>query len=247
MIEAGAIGLAAAFAAGMISFLSPCVLPLVPAYVSYVAGQPLRVAAQRRDARERVAALTLSGFFVLGFSAVFVTLGASATFLGRLLLQYRYEANLVGGAIVIVFGLLMIGMTRGMPWLMRDFRFHPRIHGGRPLPAFILGVAFGFGWTPCIGPILGAILTVSAVQTSTSAGVGLLATYAAGLGVPFLLAALFTRELAWRLKGLRHIGTALQIAAGLILIVMGIAMITGQLSSFGFWLLRTFPVFGRIG
>ena len=247
MIEAGAIGLAAAFAAGMISFLSPCVLPLVPAYVSYVAGQPLRVGAQRHRAHERLAALTLSGFFVLGFSAVFVTLGASATLFGRLLLQYRYEANLVGGAIVIVFGLLMIGMTRGLPWLMRDFRFHPRIHGGRPFPAFILGVAFGFGWTTCIGPILGAILTVSAVQTSTSAGVGLLATYAAGLGVPFLLAALFTRELAWRLKGLRRIGTALQIAAGLILIVMGIAMITGQLSSFGFWLLRTFPVFGRIG
>ena len=247
MIEAGAIGLAAAFAAGLVSFLSPCVLPLVPAYVSYVAGQPLRAEAATLDARERLAALTLSAYFVLGFSAVFVTLGASATMLGRLLLQYRYEANLVGGAIVIVFGLLMIGMTRGMPWLLRDFRFHPRLAGGRPLPAFILGLAFGFGWTPCIGPILGAILTVSAVQTSTSAGVGLLATYAAGLGVPFLLAALFTRELAGRLTGLRRFGTVLQIAAGIILVVMGIAMITGQLSAFAFWLLRTFPVFGRIG
>ena len=247
MIEAGAIGLAAAFAAGFISFVSPCVLPLVPAYVSYVAGQPLRVEARRPEARERLAALTLSGFFVLGFSAVFVTLGASASLLGRLLLQYRYEANLVGDAIVIVFGLLMIGMSRGMPWLQRDFRFHPRLAGGRPLPAFILGLAFGFGWTPCIGPILGAILTVSAVQTSASTGVGLLATYAAGLGVPFLLAALFTRELAGRLGGLRRFGTVLQIAAGLILIVMGIAMMTGQLSAFGFWLLRTFPVFGRIG
>jgi len=247
VIEAGAIGLAAAFAAGLVSFLSPCVLPLVPAYVSYVAGQPLRAEAATLDARERLAALTLSAYFVLGFSAVFVTLGASATMLGRLLLQYRYEANLVGGAIVIVFGLLMIGMTRGMPWLLRDFRFHPRLAGGRPLPAFILGLAFGFGWTPCIGPILGAILTVSAVQTSTSTGVGLLATYAAGLGVPFLLAALFTRELAGRLTGLRRFGTVLQIAAGIILVVMGIAMITGQLSAFAFWLLRTFPVFGRIG
>ncbi|MBI2297029.1 MAG: cytochrome c biogenesis protein CcdA [Betaproteobacteria bacterium] len=247
MIEAGAIGLAAAFAAGLISFVSPCVLPLVPAYVSYVAGQPLREEAAQPDARERLAALSLSGFFVLGFSAVFVTLGASASLLGRLLLQYRYEANLVGGAIVIVFGLLMIGMTRGMPWLLRDFRFHPRLAGGRPLPALILGVAFGFGWTPCIGPVLGAILTVSAVQTSTSVGAGLLATYAAGLGVPFLLAALFTRELAGRLTGLRRFGTVLQFAAGVILVLMGIAMITGQLSAFGFWLLRTFPVFGRIG
>ena len=241
------VGLAAAFAAGLVSFLSPCVLPLVPAYVSYVAGMPLGEEARRPDAHERLASLTLSAFFVLGFSAVFVTLGASASLLGRLLLQYRYEANLVGGGIVIAFGLLMIGMTRGMPWLLRDFRFHPRLAGGAPLPAFILGLAFGFGWTPCIGPILGAILTVSAVQTSTSTGVGLLATYAAGLGVPFLLAALFTRELAGRLKGLRRFGTMLQIASGVILVLMGIAMIPGQLSAFGFWLLRTFPVFGRIG
>lgn len=246
-MEASAIGLAAVFAAGLISFVSPCVLPLVPAYVSYVAGQPLDSKRGHPDAGERFAALTLSAFFVLGFSAVFISLGASATYLGRLLLQYRYEANLVGGAIVIVFGLLMLGMTRGMPWLMRDFRFHPHLAGGRPLPAFILGLAFGFGWTPCIGPILGAILTVSAVQTTPSTGVGLLATYAAGLGVPFLLTALFTRELARRLRALRRLGTALQIVAGVILIVMGIAMITGQLSRLGFWLLQTFPIFQRIG
>ena len=247
MTEAGAIGMAAAFAAGLVSFLSPCVLPLVPAYVSYVAGQPLRAEAPGSDARGRIAALNLSAFFVLGFSTVFVTLGASATLLGRLLLQYRYEANIIGGAIVIVLGLLMIGMTRGMPWLQRDFRFHPHLAGGRPLPAFILGLAFGFGWTPCIGPALGAILTVSAVQTTVSGGVTLLSFYAAGLGVPFLLAALFTRELAARLKGLRRFGTMLQIAAGLILVLMGIAMITGQLSAFAFWLLRTFPALGTIG
>ncbi len=246
MIEAGAIGLGAAFAAGLISFVSPCVLPLVPAYVSYVAGQPLRADMPRPDAGGRLAAVTLSAFFVLGFSAVFVTLGASASFLGRLLLQYRYEANLIGGAIVIAFGLLMIGMNRGMPWLMRDFRFHPRLAGGRPLPAFVLGTAFGFGWTPCIGPILGAILTVSAVQSS-SVGVGLLATYAAGLGVPFLLVALFTREAAARLKGLQRFGSVLQIAAGLILVLMGVAMMTGYLSAFAIWLLNTFPALGRIG
>jgi cytochrome c-type biogenesis protein len=189
----------------------------------------------------------LSAFFVLGFGTVFVVLGASATALGQLLLQYRYEANVIGGAIVTAFGLLMIGMTRGMPWLLRDFRFHPRLSGGRPLPALILGVAFGFGWTPCIGPVLGAILTVSAVQSTVSGGVALLATYAAGLGVPFLLAALFTRELAGRLTGLRRFGAVLQIAAGLILVLMGIAMITGQLSAFGFWLLRMFPALGTIG
>jgi len=109
------------------------------------------------------------------------------------------------------------------------------------------GLAFGFGWTPCVGAILGAILTMSAVQTSTSTGVGLLAVYAAGLGVPFLLTALFTRELAGRLRALRRLGTVLQIVAGLFLIAMGIAMMTGQLSRFGFWLLETFPVLQRIG
>jgi cytochrome c-type biogenesis protein len=177
---------------------------------------------------------------------VFVTLGASASFLGRLLLQYRYEANLVGGAIVIVFGFAMIGMSRGMPWLQRDLRFHPRLAGGRPLPAFMLGAAFGFGWTPCIGPVLGAILTVSAVESS--AGARLLAIYAAGLGLPFLIVALFTREAAARLKGLRRrFGSVLQIVAGAILVLMGVAMMMGQLSRFGFWLLQTFPMLGRIG
>ncbi len=245
MSEASAIGLAAAFGAGLVSFVSPCVLPLVPAYVSYVAGQPRADAAS--DARPRLAALGLSAFFVLGFSAVFVALGASATQLGRLLLQYRYEANLAAGVIVIGFGILMLGMTRGLPWLQRELRFHPQLAGGRPAPAFVLGVAFGFGWTPCIGPILGAILTVSATQASVSAGVGLLALYAAGLGVPFLLTALFTRELAGRLKHLRRLGASLQVVAGLVLILMGVAMVTGKLSAFSYWLLETFPVFGRIG
>jgi cytochrome c-type biogenesis protein len=247
MLEGGTVGLAAAFAAGLVSFLSPCVLPLVPAYVSYVAGQPSHALQDGTDSRGRIGAAMLSAFFVLGFSTVFIALGASATAVGRLLLQYRYEANIIGGAIVIAFGLLMIGMTRGLPWLQRDFRFHPRLAGGHPAAAYVLGLAFGFGWTPCIGPVLGAILTVSAVQTTVSGGVALLSFYAAGLGVPFLLAALFTRELAGRLKGLSRFGMVLQIAAGLILVLMGIAMITGQLSAFAFWLLRTFPVFGRIG
>lgn len=241
------VGVAVSFSAGLFSFLSPCVLPLVPAYVSYVAGQPPHPVHAGIDGRGRISAAMLSAFFVLGFSTVFVALGASATALGRLLLQYRYEANIIGGAIVIAFGLLMIGMTRGMPWLQRDFRFHPRLAGGHPAAAYVLGLAFGFGWTPCIGPVLGAILTVSAIQTSVSGGVALLSFYAAGLGVPFLLAALFTRELAGRIARLRRFGTVLQIAAGLILVLMGIAMITGQLSAFGFWLLRTFPALGTIG
>jgi cytochrome c-type biogenesis protein len=246
-MEPGAIGLAAAFAAGMVSFLSPCVLPLVPAYVSYVAGQSSGSLTRRRELRERLSALALSSVFVLGFGVVFVALGAGASALGSLLLQYRYEANLIGGAFVALFGVLMIGMSRGMPWLQREWRFHPQLPGGRPAAAFVLGLAFGFGWTPCIGPVLGAILTLSATQAPGAGGTALLAIYAAGLGVPFLLVALFTRELAARMRPLRRLGWALQIIAGLVLVVMGIAMMIGRLSQFAFWLLETFPALGKIG
>ena len=246
-MEATALGLATAFSAGVVSFLSPCVLPLVPAYVSYVAGESLHGVRRHPNLQARMSALALSLFFVAGFSAVFIALGASASALGRLLLQYRYEANIAGGVIIIVFGLAMLGLARRGSWFYRDFRFHPRIRGGRPAAALVLGLAFGFGWTPCIGPVLGAILTVSATQTAASSGVVLLSTYALGLGVPFLIAAVFTGEIAGQLKSLGRLGRALQIGAGAILIVMGVAMVTGRLTMFGFWLLQTFPALGRIG
>jgi len=159
------------------------VLPLVPAYVSYVAGDSLHAVRLRPDSRARISAMVLSAFLVAGFSTVFIA----------------------------------------------------------------LGLAFGFGWTPCIGPALGAILTVSAAQSSVSGGVALLAAYALGLGVPFLLSAFFTGELIGRLKALRSLGRMLQIAAGAIMITMGLAMVTGRLTTFGFWLLETFPALGRIG
>ena len=245
MTDAAAIGVLAAFAAGIVSFLSPCVLPLVPAYVSYIAGESY----QRRrhlHAQERLAALGLSAFFVAGFSAVFIALGASATAFGQLFLRYRYEANLVAGVIVIVFGLFMLGLWRWVPWLLRDLRLHPRLHGANPLAAFVLGVAFAFGWTPCIGPVLGAILTVSAAGTSAS-GVGLLAAYSLGLGVPFLLAALFADRAAKVLGKLRGIGAALQIGGGLVLVAFGVAMITGWVSVIAIWLLDAVPALGRLG
>jgi cytochrome c-type biogenesis protein len=247
MIEGSIFGVATAFAAGIVSFLSPCVLPLVPAYVSYVAGDSLHGARLRPDPRARISAMALSAFFVAGFSAVFIALGASATALGGLVLRYRYEANIVGGIVVIVFGIVMLGLLRRDSWFYRDIRFHPRLRGGRPAAALALGLAFGFGWTPCIGPVLGAILTVSAAQSSLSGGVALLAAYALGLGVPFLLFAFFTGELVGRLKALRRLGRSLQIVAGTIMILMGLAMVTGRLTTFGFWLLQTFPALGRIG
>lgn len=247
MIELSGFGLAGAFAAGIVSFLSPCVLPLVPAYISYVAGESLADSGPGRHAPARGSAVAMSVFFVLGFSAVFIALGASATALGGLLLRYRTEANIIGGVIVIVFGLLMLGLTRPVSWFYRDFRFHPRLSGRHPVAALVLGLAFGFGWTPCIGPVLGAILTVSAVQSSVSSGVVMLSAYALGLGVPFVLSAAFTGKLVDSLKHLRHLGRRLQLVAGAIMVLMGVAMVTGQLSAFGYWLLEAFPVLGRIG
>jgi cytochrome c-type biogenesis protein len=246
MMNASSIGLATAFVAGIVSFLSPCVLPVVPGYVSYIAGQAGQGMDAAIDMRRRITALTLSAFFVLGFGTVFVILGASATAIGQLFLRYRYEANIVGGIVVIAFGLAMLGLLR-VNWMQRDFRLHPRLAGGHPVTAFVLGIAFGFGWTPCIGPVLGAILTVSAVQTSLQGSIGLLTAYALGLGVPFLLAALFMRELLERTKALRRAGRSLQFAAGIVMILFGIAMVTGEVTTFSYWLLEKFPVLGRIG
>lgn len=245
MTDISSISIAAAFAAGVISFLSPCVLPLVPGYVSYVAGHSIAErSAGTISLRLQTAALSLC--FVLGFSTIFVLLGASATALGQLLLSYRHELNLVGGAIVIAFGLLALGLLHPA-LLQRDLRFHLWLLGGRPLAAYLLGLAFGFGWTPCIGPILGAILTVSAASTTVASGVALLSVYSLGLGLPFVLAAAFTDGFVARLSSAGRLGRGLQALAGLVMVTMGAAMISGHLSTFSFWLLDAFPVLSTIG
>jgi cytochrome c-type biogenesis protein len=240
------VALVTSFAAGIVSFLSPCVLPLVPGYVSYVAGRSVDADSSHPNGGMDLAALRLGIFFVLGFSTVFVMLGASATALGLLFLSYRYEANIVAGAVVIVFGLLMVGMVR-WPWLQQDFRFHLDLAGGRPVAAYVLGLAFAFGWTPCIGPVLGAILTTSAVAATVSQGIVLLGVYSLGLGIPFLAAAVFTDRLFARLRKLGRLGRSLQIGAGGVVVGMGVAMLAGQLTAFSYWLLETFPALARIG
>ncbi len=213
--------IAAVFVAGTISFLSPCVLPLVPGYVSYIAGQSMADSTASRALIMRMQALGLSACFVLGFATIFVILGASATTLGQSLISYRYELNLIGGVVVIGFGLFATGLLRPS-WLQRDLRFDVVLSGRRPVAAYLLGMVFAFGWTPCIGPMLGAILTVSVV-------------------------AVFTGGLFARLKSIGRIGRALQVVAGGIMVVMGAAMITGQLSTFSFWLLEAFPQLSTIG
>jgi len=249
MADVATLGLFTAFAAGLISFLSPCVLPLVPAYLSYVAGQSLHrdVADAPTDPRSRASAALLSGCFILGFSAVFIALGASASAIGRLLLQYRYEAGIAGGALVTAFGLLILVGTSRIPLLQRGFHFNVEGVAGRPVSAFLLGLAFAFGWSPCIGPILGAILTVSAVANSSVAGVQLLAAYSLGLAVPFFFSALFLHQMTGRWKRLRLAGRTLQTVAALVMVAMGIVIMTGELTTFSYWLLETFPALGKIG
>src|SRR5581483_1772628 len=176
----GVVALFASFTAGVVSFLSPCVLPLVPGYVSYVGGRAFD-RSEAMEASPKSGPLWFSTIFVLGFSTVFITLGASATAIGRLLLSYKNEANLVAGIIVTIFGLTMIGLVR-WPWLLRDIRLHLQVPGGRTMSAYVLGLAFALGWTPCIGPVLGAILTTSAVTATVGDGIALLAAYSLGLG-----------------------------------------------------------------
>ena len=179
-MEISAIGIASVFAAGLISFLSPCVLPLVPGYVSYVAGGSLE--ELRDDAglsRRRLAAMMLSAFFVLGFTSVFVALGASASAVGGFLLQHKTIFEYAAGGVIIVFGIFLTGLIR-IPLFEREMRFAGRVTGGRPASAYLLGAAFAFGWTPCIGPVLGGILTLTATSADVGRGVVLLAVYSLG-------------------------------------------------------------------
>ena len=244
MIEISGIGAASAFAGGLISFLSPCVLPLVPGYVSYIAGRSFD--ELEGSAAARVEAIALSLCFILGFSAVFIAFGASATAVGRLLLAHRYELNIIGGVLVLLFGLLMTGLLR-VPWLAREFRFIAKSKGGNPVGAFVLGLAFAFGWTPCIGPVLGAILTVAASTAGTVDGVTLLSIYSLGLGAPFLLAAAFTRWFAKLIRRARRLGRLFQAGAGVVMMTMGVAMISGYMTALSYWLLEHVPILAQIG
>jgi cytochrome c-type biogenesis protein len=241
-IDLSPFGLALAFGAGLVSFASPCVLPLVPGYLAWVAGTDLAGAQARRWRT-----LRLGAWFVLGFGAVFVTLGAGATGLSGLLRRWSAEAAIVGGALVAAMGLVQIGLLRLPLPLLRDRRWRPALEGGTPAQALLVGVAFGFGWTPCIGPVLAAILAVAASRGGAGGGAALLAAYAAGFGVPFLLAALYLPALLARARRAARLGLWLQRGAGAIMAGAGVAMITGDLTRLGTWMLQAFPALARIG
>lgn len=240
-IDVSAIGLLTAILAGAISFVSPCVLPLVPGYLSFVSSG---VDPASKRLADRIKVVWSALFFIAGFSTVFVMLGLGAQAFGGILLRYSVEANLLGGALLICFGLVMTGLIK-IPALLRDFRLPgPQTISG-PVGAYTLGLTFAFGWTPCIGPVLGSILTLAAV--SAGSGTVLLAAYSVGLGIPFLIVAVAFSSVAAGFKRMRYAGHILNVLAGGIMIAMGILMMTGRLSLIAFWLLERFPGLGYIG
>jgi len=240
------ITLPAVFFAGTISFLTPCVLPLVPAYLSFLAGTTLDELQERQPDKVVIArALATASLFVLGFGTVFVLLGATASVFGALVRQHLAWLTVVAGLAIIVMGLHFLGLFR-IAFLYREARFNP----ARPVGVwggYVMGLAFGFGWTPCIGPVLAAVLTVAAAEATVARGAGLLALYAAGLGLPFILAAFamgpFTHFLG---RFRRHLGRVEKVI-GVLLVLVGVAFLTGWVSRLSFWLLETFPALGRLG
>jgi cytochrome c-type biogenesis protein len=236
----------AALAAGALSFLSPCVLPLVPPYLVYLAGASLeRLADREAEPAVRRDALVAALLFVLGFSTVFVALGAGASAVGAILRSHAHVLGIVAGVAIMIMGLHFLGLTP-IAWLMRE----KRLTVPKPVGlwgAYAMGLAFAFGWTPCIGPILAAILAVAASEATVTKGAGLLAVYSAGLGIPFLLAAIAVEPFAAFLVRFRSYVGMVEKAMGALLVLTGIAFLTGFVTDASFWLLETFPILGRIG
>lgn len=230
MSEPASLGLFVAFAAGLLSFLSPCVLPLVPSYIGFLTGMSLPEMASRR----RVALLHAL-LFVLGFSLVFMVLGASATALGRALNYYQQWLQRIGGVLIILFGLVCLGVIRA-PFLTQEHRVQMEQKPVGFLGSALVGMAFGAGWTPCIGPVLGAILGLAATTQDLSRGLLLLAVYSAGLAVPFLLAAAaLDAFLDWFQRFRRYLPWVMR-ASGVLLILVGILMATGEFTRLAGWL-----------
>src|SRR5450631_1943488 len=242
----GNVPILTALIAGLVSFLSPCVLPLVPPYLVYLAGTSLeRFADKEPEPRVRRETVTAAALFVLGFSTVFVALGASASVIGSLIRVYSGPLATIAGVVIIVMGLHFLGITQ-IGLLHRQ----KRMQVAKPVGlwgAYVMGLAFAFGWTPCIGPILAAILSVAAAEATVTKGAGLLAVYSAGLGIPFLSAAFMVEQfssLFSRMK--RHLATV-EHAMSVLMVITGIGFLTGAVSNVSIWLLETFPGLQNFG
>ena len=297
------IGILTAFVGGLLSFLSPCVLPLAPPYLAFMAGTTLdQLTGDANDAGEiddatarRVKISSL--FFVAGLATVFIALGATASLIGQTLAQYKYEFGVAAGFVIYVLGQHFIGFRRApqtvaallvaglllslaaggkldvtveenwrwalglvalavalrfsgyehIPFLMREARFNAGGAAGSYAGAYVIGLAFAFGWTPCIGPILGSILFLAAQEQTLGAGVSMLFVYALGLGAPFIVAALFVKPFMRWMRGFRrHLGTVERVMGGL-LVVVGAMMASDTFSNLAYWLLEAFPALATIG
>jgi cytochrome c-type biogenesis protein len=240
------VSIPAALIAGLVSFLSPCVLPLVPPYLVYLTGATIEhVANDEAASSSRRAVMFSAAMFVLGFSTVFVALGASASLIGALIRAWSAELSVVAGIVIILMGLHFLGLTR-IGFLMREGRL--------PIPkpaglcgAYVMGLAFAFGWTPCIGPILAAILSVAAAEATVAKGAGLLAVYSAGLGIPFLIAAFMVEQFSSMFSRMKRHLAKVEQAMGVLLVITGVGFLTGGVSTVSIWLLETFPALQNLG
>ncbi len=236
--------MAVALVAGLISFLSPCVLPIVPPYLAYMSGLSIADLSSGNAPRNR--ALLPALFFVLGLSTVFLFLGFTASAIGTLFLQYQGWFNTIAGLLVMLFGLHFLGILR-IPLLTQEARLDAGDRGGSAMGAYVLGLAFAFGWTPCIGPQLGAILSLAASEGSLARGTTLLGVYALGLGIPFLLVAAFLPRLGGLMGWMKRHMDVIERIMGLLLWTVGLLMLTGGFSAFSYWLLETFPALAALG
>ncbi len=236
----------AALIAGLVSFLSPCVLPLVPPYLVFLAGASLeRFADKEPEPRVRRETVLAAVLFVLGFGTVFVALGASASVIGSLIRAYSGPLAILAGVVIIVMGLHFLGLTQ-IALLHRQ----KRLDVAKPVGlwgAYVIGLAFAFGWTPCIGPILAAILAVAASEQTVAKGASLLAVYSLGLGIPFIIAAFAIEPFAAFLARFKSYLHRVEQAMGALLVLTGIAFLTGSINQMSVWLLEAFPALGKIG
>jgi cytochrome c-type biogenesis protein len=234
--------------AGLVSFLSPCVLPLVPPYLGYLGGTTIDEFTAEGGVPKHVwnRVVTASVVFVLGFTTVFVGLGAGASYFGQLIQSYKRELEIVAGLVIILFGLHFLGLFR-IALLYREARYHrPHHHGVSYVGAYVIGLAFAFGWTPCIGPILATVLALAANEGSLATGVKLLFVYSLGLGIPFILAAVAIKPfIAFMQRFRRHLDKV-EMVMGTVLVITGLLFLTGSINWFGSWLLDAFPGLGQI-
>ena len=234
------IELILAFGAGLISFLSPCVLPLIPGYISYISGSSMNELIEKKNTN--ILPIVL---FTVGFSIVFITLGAASTFLGKVLLQNSYELRIIAGLIIIILSLHIIGFIN-IKFLNFEKRIQTNINNNFFSPVLI-GMAFAFGWTPCIGPILGSILVLASTEESLGKGILLLSFYSIGLAIPFILSGYLMQKFLIFSKNFRKNINKVSKIGGIILLITGILIITNQLQALGFYLLEIFPFLQNFG